>query len=247
MATRLFDRLDTPAVREKALTPPPPPAAVTAFLGRLTLLHGVPFPYLVPDERLLPAETLKIFLIDPGWLDALVGGALSVGRGGTSRLLLNKAQAGNFIAGILAAARAARPPDRGPEPPEGAAVATEPAASYAFSGFLLRSRVLEAWPGLEVRAYRSRGRDPSDALALLRFDRIAPDIILGVVDGQLADIEMAQPPEGLHFVADRAPTRGDAAERVIDVAGWAAGLDGSAALAKARMSHRLRFVFRIGG
>ena len=244
MADRLFDRLDTAAVREKAMTPPPPPAPVTAFLGRLTLLHGVPFPYLVPDERLLPAETLKVFLIDPRWLDALVGGALSVGRGGTSRLLLNKAQAGNFIAGILAAARAARPPDRSLE---GAAPAAGPTPSYAFSGFLLRSRVLEAWPGLEVRAWRSGGRDPGDALALLRFDRLAPDIILGVVDGQVADIEMTQPPEGLHFVADRAPPRGNPADRVIAVESWAADLDGSAALAKARISQPLRFVFRIGG
>ena len=98
MAGRLFDRdgLDSPAAREKAVRPPEPPATVTAFLGRLTLLHGVPFPYLVPDARLLPAESLKIFLIDPRWLDALVGGALGVGRGGTTRLLLDKAQAGDF-------------------------------------------------------------------------------------------------------------------------------------------------------
>lgn len=246
MPGRLFDTLSDPAVREKALKPPPPPPTATAFLGRLTLLHGVPFQYLVPDERLLPAESLKIFLIDPRWLDALVGGALSVGRADAARLLLNKTQAGNFIADILAAARAARPPDRARATEDDATRANETTPSFAFSGFLLRSRVLEAWPGLEVRAFRSAGRTEADALALLRLDRIAPDILLGLVDGQVSDIELTQPPEGLHFVAAAAPTRGDPADRVIDVAGWARSLDGSAALAEARMSRPLRFVFRIG-
>lgn len=238
----LLDTLDTAAAREKALTPPAPPPTVTAFLGRLTLLHGVPFPYLVPDERLLPAESLKVFLIDPRWLDALVGGALGVGRGGLTRLLLDKAQAGNFIADILAAARSARPPGRGD-----ATGTPETTPSFAFSGFLLRSRVLEAWPGLEVRAWRSSGRGADDALALLRLDRLAPDILLGVVDGRMGELETTQPPEGLHFTADAPPSRGDASDRVIDVGRWTAGLDGSAALAKARMSEPLRFVFRIGG
>ena len=244
MAGRLFDRdgLDSAAAREKAVRPPEPPATVTAFLGRLTLLHGVPFPYLVPDARLLPAESLKIFLIDPRWLDALVGGALGVGRGGTTRLLLDKAQAGNFIADILAAARSARPPGRGD-----ATGTPETTPSFAFSGFLLRSRVLDAWPGLEVRAWRSGGRGAEDALALLRLDRLAPDILLGIVDGRMREVEITQPPEGLHFIAKAPPSRHDSAERVIDVASWTDGLDGSAALAKARMSEPLRFVFRIGG
>ena len=242
MAGRLFDRdgLDSAAALEKAVQPPAPPATVTAFLGRLTLLHGVPFSYLVPDERLLPTESLKVFLIDPRWLDALVGGALGVGRGGTTRLLLDKAQAGNFIADILVAARTARPEGRGD------ATGT-PGTSFAFSGFLLRSRILDAWPGLEVRAWRSAGRGAEDALALLRLDRLAPDILLGVVDGRVQELEMTQPPEGLHFTAAAPPPRGDPADRVIDVAGWTAGLDGSAALAKARMSTPLRLVFRIGG
>lgn len=244
MAGRLFDRdgLDSAAAREKAVHLPAPPATVTAFLGRLTLLHGVPFPYLVPDERLLPAESLKVFLIDPRWLDALVGGALGVGRGGTTRLLLDKTQAGNFIADILAAARTARPPGRGDVT---GTPGTTP--SFAFSGFLLRSRVLDAWPGLEVRAWRSDGRGAEDALALLRLDRLAPDILLGVVDGRMQELEMTQPPEGLHFTAEAPPSRGDPTDRVIDVAGWTAGFDGSAALAKARMSQPLRLVCRIGG
>ena len=148
----------------------------------------------------------------------------------------------SIIADILAAARSARPPGRGD-----ATGTPETTPSFAFSGFLLRSRVLDAWPGLEVRAWRSGGRGAEDALALLRLDRLAPDILLGIVDGRMREVEITQPPEGLHFTAAAPPSRRDAAERVIDVASWTDGLDGSAALAKARMSEPLRFVFRIGG
>ncbi len=232
------------------VAPPLPTASVTSFLGRLSLLHGVPFAYLVADEKLLPAESLKLFLIDPQWINALVGGALSVGRGETIRLLLNKTQAGNFIGDIVAEARALRAAQRGeketPTPP-----AAGPVPSFAFSGFLLRSRILQAWPGLEVRAFRSAGLQYAEELSMLRLDRVAPDILFGVVDGQVSEIEITQPPEGLHFeVKDgQQPSyRGkDAEGRVLDIKAWAKHAESSAKFAKERMSSPLRFVFKIGG
>ncbi|MYS80935.1 hypothetical protein GTZ85_12100, partial [Streptomyces sp. SID5474] len=41
-------------------------APIVAWLDRLRLLHGVPFADLVPDERMLPAESLRLFHVDPG-------------------------------------------------------------------------------------------------------------------------------------------------------------------------------------
>ena len=250
MPLRLFDALDSTTVREGVVAPPLPTASVTSFLGRLSLLHGVPFAYLVADEKLLPAESLKLFLIDPQWINALVGGALSVGRGETIRLLLNKTQAGNFIGDIVAEARALRAAQRGeketPTPP-----ADNSVPSFAFSGFLLRSRILQAWPGLEVRAFRSAGLQDADELSMLRLDRVAPDILFGVVDGQVSEIEITQPPEGLHFeVKDgQQPSyRGkDAEGRVLDIKAWGGAAESSAKFAKERMSSPLRFVFKIGG
>jgi hypothetical protein len=57
----------------------PPPGAL-ALLSDLALLRGVPFGYLVPDERLLPVETIRFFQVDDAWVAALVDGAYSVGR-----------------------------------------------------------------------------------------------------------------------------------------------------------------------
>ena len=39
-----------------------------------------PFHYLVPDERILPAESIRLFQVDPIWIECLVDGAFSIGR-----------------------------------------------------------------------------------------------------------------------------------------------------------------------
>ena len=52
---------------------------ITDWLSRLRLLDGVPFPYIVPSEGMLPSESIRFFHLDRNWLDALVDGALSTG------------------------------------------------------------------------------------------------------------------------------------------------------------------------
>ena len=56
------------------------PDEVVSWLARLSLLEGVPFSYLAPDERMLPPESLRMFHLDHAWIDALVDGAFSIGR-----------------------------------------------------------------------------------------------------------------------------------------------------------------------
>ncbi|GAA1514591.1 hypothetical protein GCM10009677_54760 [Sphaerisporangium rubeum] len=56
------------------------PGDVTDFLGGLATLRGVPYRYLVPDERLLPDETIRFLRIDPKWIAHLLDGATSIGR-----------------------------------------------------------------------------------------------------------------------------------------------------------------------
>ena len=57
-----------------------PPAAALGLLTDLATLTGVPARYLIPDERLLPRETVRFLRIDPYWIDCLVDGAYSIGR-----------------------------------------------------------------------------------------------------------------------------------------------------------------------
>ncbi|WP_436763053.1 hypothetical protein [Streptosporangium sp. V21-05] len=56
------------------------PDDVRTFLDDLARLRGVPYRYLVPDERLLPVETIRFLRLDPRWIAHLLDGATSVGR-----------------------------------------------------------------------------------------------------------------------------------------------------------------------
>lgn len=105
------------------------PQTLVHWLDRLRLLEGVPFNYLVPDERMLPRESIRFFLIDQLWVDALIDGALSIGRA-TSADYRND-QAGQFGA----------PPD----------------PSRAITGVVLRSAAVSGWPSLLADAYDHDG------------------------------------------------------------------------------------------
>lgn len=56
------------------------PPSVQALFDDLVLLRGVPLRYLIPDDRLLPVETVRFLQVDPAWVAALIDGAYSIGR-----------------------------------------------------------------------------------------------------------------------------------------------------------------------
>ncbi|MBC6481648.1 MAG: hypothetical protein GDA56_31730 [Hormoscilla sp. GM7CHS1pb] len=56
------------------------PESVRTWLEQLSYLEGVPFKYLVPDERLLPKESIRFFQVDGKWIRCLLDGAYSIGR-----------------------------------------------------------------------------------------------------------------------------------------------------------------------
>jgi hypothetical protein len=244
----LFDQAVNDRVQELAGQRPEIPAPVAAFLGRLALLHGVPFSYIVPDQNLLPPASLKFFRIDPQWINALLGGALSVGRGATIRVMLDRAMSGVYGSDLLQQARVASAEKRGLPTPKPPAHGRDPERTDSFSGFLLRSHILEGWAGTEVRAYRAKG---GQELAMLRLDRITADLLFGLVDGQIGALEITQPPEGLHFEIKRPryddpACYRDKARRVLDIASLARGKSGSAQFAHDNIAESLRFTFVIG-
>ncbi len=64
------------------------PATVIDWCQKRLELHGLPFEYLIPDTRMLPENSLRIFRIHEGWMECLIGGALSVGRAGKEDRIL---------------------------------------------------------------------------------------------------------------------------------------------------------------
>ncbi|HEX8319606.1 hypothetical protein [Longimicrobium sp.] len=195
------------------------PGAVAGFLARLRLLYGIPFNYLVPDERMLPSESLRFFYMDSAWVDSLLEGALSLGNSTSGDAALSQAFAPLLRQGSHAGARAIRPgllnmpaPNAAAsnpvaEPASASLGADTPAPSTDGSitpvadptGFLLRSQVVTGWPGMEVHGFDASGTE----LSILRLEQVGPGVLLGIFDGVVAKLVLNEHPEALHFGVDQ--------------------------------------------
>jgi hypothetical protein len=192
------------------------PSELRHFLARLRLLHGVPFSYLVPDENLLPVESIRFFYLDRAWTDALVQGALSVGTISTSDRAELEQVHPHVRAEVDATERKVRTPRDEP---------LLQGTSGTITGFLLRSRVVSGWPGLHVRGY-SEDVLPDDELStvaeshpsrmkVLRMERLAPAVLLVLFDGVPAVVHVEEPRQGLQFGIRIDPESPPSAQRAV--------------------------------
>jgi len=99
------------------------PDSVRTWFTDLALLKDLPFNYLVPDERMLPTESIRFFQVDSSWVECLLDGAFSIGR----VLSTDHEREGNLN--------------------------VHPREEKKISGFLLRSDLVAGWPGLLVDGY----------------------------------------------------------------------------------------------
>ncbi|CAO5238475.1 hypothetical protein [Frankia sp. AgKG'84/4] len=178
---------------------------IADWLGKLLLLHPVPFTHLVPDERMLPRESLRFFHLDPGWLDAAVSGALSIGAQSSRDTLQDQVVAATIRAAAAKKAAGYRATQRGtaaedsPARDQGSAAGSAPSRGDAVfgpvSGLLLRSALVSGWPNLAVRASDAAG----GPLPVLRMDHLSPTVLLCLFDGLPAAVELREPQEGFRF------------------------------------------------
>ena len=146
------------------------PEDISAWFKRLRRLEGVPFNYLVPDERMLPVESIRFFRLDHAWVDCLADGAFSVGRVTTS----DHATDGSH---------GSRSPAAGLQP--------------MVTGFLLRSEVVSGWPGLHVDGFSDHTED--HLLNTLRMERLSSGVLLCLFAGEVERVDFYLKPETLHF------------------------------------------------
>jgi hypothetical protein len=165
-------------------------APVTQWLGRLMLLHPVPFAHLVPDERMLPPESLRFFLADPAWRDALVSGALGIGAQSSRDTLQDRVVADAVRTKAAAEAAGHRDAQRGAAAANSAGPELGP-----VSGLLLRSALVSGWPNLAVRTSDRDGRP----LPVLRMDHLSPTVLLCLFQGVPTAAELGEPQEGFRF------------------------------------------------
>lgn len=180
------------------------PSTISDWLGKLFLLEGVPVNYLLPHENYLISreggtvekEAVGTFYIDYDWIEALLGGALSIVDTADSVSLLNMLKDGRFLPDNIMVNKAnASFVPRG----EGEEVPLPKVISGHITGFFLRSQLVSGWKGIKVFA-----RDETGAWMQhpLKIERLSDDIQLCVFSGKVQQLQFIQPPEGTHFGVD---------------------------------------------
>ena len=167
-------------------------APMAEWLAKLVLLYNIPFNHLVPDQRMLPTESIRFFYVDQGWLTALADAAMTIGVHGTRDTAVHDLlgpelwrQARLKVPTVRRKLlrRAALPAQSDP------ALPPMPAA-----GMLLRSELLVGWPGLQIIASAAGA-----TVNALRIDQLAPNVLLVLWDQAPDTVTLSQPQQGLTF------------------------------------------------
>jgi len=191
--TALTNFMADPAVQQKILSLVQDDLdPVSQWLAKLLLLYPVPFSYLVPDERMLPVESMRFFYLDNNWVSSLLDGAQSIGMESSRETFFYEMTHGLIERSAYEAAKVLRTAMPGAEPP--------PAESdqNLMSGLLLRSAVVSGWPNLAVRPYLNN----KQLLKILRMDHLSPNVLLCIFWGVPDYIEISEPQEGFAFGVD---------------------------------------------
>ena len=191
------------------------PADVVSWFEQLRLLGGVPFRYLVPDDQLLPAESIRFFQVDQVWVDCLLDGAFSIGR----------------ITGAL----------KGVDHEQKSVLLETLTVHPTVTGLLMRSSVVAGWPGLLVDAYgpQAEGAVRGPQLDIARMEQLAPDLLLCLFSGAAARVELHQKPETLHFGTAHLTGDWKNAMRVVNVGALASSLQPDPPLTSADLAAKV--------
>lgn len=167
---------------------------VAAWLAQLRLLCKVPFSHLVPDQRMLPPNSLRFFHIDQNWLDCVMAGAKSVGVQGSQdtffyeamRSVIDDAVAQEMNAFMLNIAGQSTGDHTG-----------NSTTREAMSGMLLRSTIVTDYPTLTITATKTNGT----VLKVLRKERLSDNIMLVIWLDVPEKVVIAEPNAGLSMGA----------------------------------------------
>jgi hypothetical protein len=205
----LYTRLKDPAQSSTLQPDGDLPPYMESFLAHLRLLVGVPFEYLLPDDRMLPPESIRFFYLDRSWTDRLVDGAVAVGQIGSREEAHYQAR-GQFLGQLLdQSERMVRPLQRGTDF-VAAKQSSDADARQAqpVTGFVLRSSAVKQWPHMDVRAYDVTIAEPYETssanaiahqLKLLRLELLAPSLMIALFEREPAMVILEEPHHGVQF------------------------------------------------
>ncbi len=148
------------------------PKIVQDFFTGLQLLKPVPFIYMVPDQDMLPVESIRFFQLDNAWVNALLDGAFSVGYVSAFKPTHIKTLFSGTYSGLLI-------------------------RSEVVSGF----PDLEVTAYANVPTANGDGNDQAP-LTCLRMDRLSANVLFCLFDGSVKMADVHLKIEALHFGLD---------------------------------------------
>lgn len=185
------------------------PEVITDFLSNLSLLYQVPFSYLVPDEQMLPEDSIRFFRVDFNWLYALLDGAMTLGRSFQEDYEHDTVLIEQILSEVYEKRCAVRPcllhkslEAQKEHVEQCLFVADDKEIGQVNTGFFMRSELVKSFQGIEFVAYAKKGDD--EPLPCLRLEVIGSDILIGIYAGECNYLEIRQPPEGMHFGMEKA-------------------------------------------
>jgi len=172
---------DLPLLGQPNSEPIPIPQKIQDWFKGFELLQGIPFNYLLPDEQLLPPESIRFFWVDQLWIDCLQDGAFSIGR-----VTQNDHQDDHSIRENFDLNRST---DR------------------RITGIILRSQVVPGWPSLLIDGYDRavQGLDfipQGNRLTIVRMEKLAKDVLICLFEGEVKTVDLHLKPEAMHFGLD---------------------------------------------
>jgi hypothetical protein len=177
----LRERISNPAQVAPTAPQAEMPSYMGSFCAHLRVLVGVPIEYLVPDARLLPAESIRFFYLDRSWTDRMIDGVISVGKLGTREQGHHQEHGPTITARLDGLEPSVRKLQRGTSSYD-AALADASGEAGPVTGLILRS---EAVVALRV--------------PLLRLERLTPSILIALFAGVPALVWCEEPHHGVQF------------------------------------------------
>lgn len=163
-------------------------------LRNLSLLYDVPFSYLVPSENMLKMNEIRFFYLDSNWIRTLLDGASSIGRTAS----IDYSNDIEFLKDIYNRAISQNVNVRRQLQCKTAVNGLD--IDLPCTGFLLRSQLVGGWRGMEFIAYSDTYGQNS--LTALRLEALSSEILLGIYSGEIARLDIKEPPEGFHYGFD---------------------------------------------
>ncbi|MEV6415813.1 hypothetical protein [Kribbella sp. NPDC051718] len=205
----LFTRLKDPAQTSVLQPDGDLPPYMESFLAHLRLLVGVPFEYLIPDDRMLPPESIRFFYVDRSWTDRLVDGGLAVGQIGSREEAHYQARGSALHQLLDQSERMVRNLQRGKDFYAAKAVSdADQREAKLITGFLLRSSAVKQWPHMDVRGYDVTIAEPFETssanagghqLKLLRLELLAPSLMIALFETEPKMVILEEPHHGVQF------------------------------------------------